>query len=70
MAGRLFTINPNGMFGASVSAVGPELAKKLNLEQGVLINDVPEGLRPEPGNFVSVEITEAHQYDLIGRILP
>jgi ribosomal protein S12 methylthiotransferase len=34
----------------------------------VLINDVPEGVLPEPGDFVNVEITEAHEYDLIGRI--
>jgi ribosomal protein S12 methylthiotransferase len=35
----------------------------------VLINDVPDGVLPEPANFVRVEITEAHQHDLIGRIL-
>ena len=34
----------------------------------ILINDVPEGVLPEVGDFVSVEITEAHEYDLIGRI--
>ncbi len=35
----------------------------------VLINDAPEGLAPEPGQFVNVEITEAQQYDLVGRIV-
>lgn len=35
----------------------------------VLINDVPDGVLPSPGDFVNVEITEAHEYDLIGRIL-
>src|SRR5687768_7800265 len=35
----------------------------------VLINDVPDGVRPSIGEFVQVEITEAHQHDLIGRIL-
>ncbi|HJT65485.1 MAG TPA: 30S ribosomal protein S12 methylthiotransferase RimO [Pyrinomonadaceae bacterium] len=35
----------------------------------VLINDVPDGVLPAPGDFVNVEITEAHEYDLIGRIL-
>lgn len=35
----------------------------------VLINDVPEGMIPVPGEIVSVEITEAHEYDLVGRIL-
>lgn len=35
----------------------------------VLINDAPEGFEPSPGNFVMVEITEAHDHDLIGRIV-
>lgn len=35
----------------------------------VLINDAPEGRVPEPGEVVEVEITEAHEYDLIGRIV-
>jgi ribosomal protein S12 methylthiotransferase len=35
----------------------------------VLINDVPEEMTPVAGEFVEVEITEAHEYDLIGRIL-
>jgi ribosomal protein S12 methylthiotransferase len=35
----------------------------------VLINDAPEGFEPEPGQFVNVEITEAQEYDLVGRIV-
>ena len=35
----------------------------------VLINDVPDGLVPAAGEIVNVEITEAHEYDLVGRIL-
>ena len=35
----------------------------------VLINDVPEGVAPEVGELVSVEITKAYEYDLVGRIL-
>jgi ribosomal protein S12 methylthiotransferase len=35
----------------------------------VLINDVPDGILPAPGDFVNVEITEAHDHDLIGKIL-
>ncbi|MDT7687999.1 MAG: ribosomal protein methylthiotransferase [Acidobacteriota bacterium] len=35
----------------------------------VLINDAPEGFAPGPGQFVNVEITEAQQYDLVGRIV-
>jgi ribosomal protein S12 methylthiotransferase len=35
----------------------------------VLINDVPDGIRPQPGDFVTVEITETHEHDLIGRVV-
>ena len=35
----------------------------------VLINDVPDGMVPAAGEIVSVEITEGHEYDLIGRIV-
>ncbi len=42
MGGRFFVIGPSGVFGASASSVGPELAKALKLETGVLVNDVPE----------------------------
>lgn len=35
----------------------------------VLINDAPENFRPSPGDFVNVEIADAHEYDLIGRIV-
>jgi ribosomal protein S12 methylthiotransferase len=35
----------------------------------VLINDAPEGFVPVPGEMVSVLITEAQQYDLVGRIV-
>jgi ribosomal protein S12 methylthiotransferase len=35
----------------------------------VLINDVLDGMVPATGDLVSVQITEGHEYDLIGRIL-
>ncbi|MEK6283275.1 MAG: 30S ribosomal protein S12 methylthiotransferase RimO [Acidobacteriota bacterium] len=35
----------------------------------VLINDVPEDFVPVPGEMVNVLITEAQQYDLVGRIV-
>src|SRR5438034_2340671 len=35
----------------------------------VLINDAPEGFAPQPGQVVNVLITEAQEYDLVGRIL-
>jgi len=39
------------------------------IDGSVLINDVPDGVEPLPGDFVTVEITEAHEYDLIGRVV-
>src|SRR5215216_1027798 len=36
----------------------------------VLINDVPDGVLPVNGEVVNVEITEGHEYDLVGRIIP
>jgi ribosomal protein S12 methylthiotransferase len=35
----------------------------------VLINDVPDGFIPQAGTLVDVLITEAQEYDLVGRIL-
>ena len=35
----------------------------------VLINDVPEGFAPAPGDLLNVMITEAQQYDLVGKIV-
>jgi len=34
-----------------------------------LINDAPEGFIPQAGQFVSVQITEGQEYDLVGRIV-
>jgi len=35
----------------------------------VFVNDFPEELQPQPGQFYRCEITEAHEYDLVARIL-
>jgi ribosomal protein S12 methylthiotransferase len=35
----------------------------------VFVNDFPPELTPEPGNFYRCEITEAHDYDLVAKIL-
>ena len=35
----------------------------------ILINDMPENFEPKVGEIYKVEITEAHDYDLIGKIL-
>ena len=39
------------------------------IDGSVLITDIAEGFEARPGDFVDVEITEAHDYDLIGRIV-
>jgi len=35
----------------------------------VFVNEFPEGMDPQPGRFYRCEITEAHDYDLVGRLL-
>ena len=35
----------------------------------VLVNDFPEGVEPEFGKFYRCEVTEAHDYDLVARIV-
>jgi ribosomal protein S12 methylthiotransferase len=35
----------------------------------VFVNDFPEDSKPEPGSFYRCEITEAHDYDLVARIV-
>jgi len=35
----------------------------------VFVNDFPENIQPEPGEFYRCEITESHDYDLVARIL-
>jgi ribosomal protein S12 methylthiotransferase len=39
------------------------------IDGSVLINDAPAGFDPVPGQFVNVLITEAHDYDLVGKII-
>jgi len=35
----------------------------------VFVNDVPEEVTAQPGQFYRCQITEAHDYDLVARIL-
>jgi ribosomal protein S12 methylthiotransferase len=35
----------------------------------VYVNDVPDGLKPLPGEFYRCQITEAHDYDLVAKII-
>ena len=35
----------------------------------VRFNDAPEGFAGRPGDFIELEITEAHEYDLVARVV-
>jgi ribosomal protein S12 methylthiotransferase len=35
----------------------------------VFVNDFPEGIEPQPGEFYRCQITEAHDYDMVGKLL-
>jgi ribosomal protein S12 methylthiotransferase len=35
----------------------------------VFVNDIPEGIEPRLGQFFECQITEAHDYDLVARIV-
>lgn len=35
----------------------------------VLINDVPEGFNAQPGALIEIEISEAHNYDLVAHVI-
>ena len=35
----------------------------------VLINDVPEGFNGQPGSMIEIEISEAHNYDLVAHVI-
>src|SRR5882724_3646847 len=35
----------------------------------VFVSDVPEGIQPQPGQFYRCQITAAHDYDLVARIV-
>src|SRR5215475_2321223 len=44
-------------------------AQAPDIDGCVLINDAPEGFVPQAGDLVDVLIEEAHEYDLVGRIV-
>jgi ribosomal protein S12 methylthiotransferase len=51
------------LFEARSPMHAPEIDGKL------YISDVPEGLAPVPGEFYRCQITESHDYDLVGKIV-
>jgi ribosomal protein S12 methylthiotransferase len=44
-------------------------AQAPEIDGRVLVNEVPEGWVPRIGEIVRVKITEAHPYDLVGKIV-
>ena len=44
-------------------------AQAPEIDGRVLINDVPDGWVPRVGELVRVKVTEAHPYDLVGRVV-
>jgi ribosomal protein S12 methylthiotransferase len=51
------------LFQARLESQAPEV------DGHVLINDAPENFAARPGDFVEIEITEAHDYDLVAGIV-
>lgn len=47
-----------------IAAQAPEIDGRL------LVNQIPERWSPRPGEIVRVKVTRAHEYDLVGKILP
>ena len=41
----------------------------LEIDGHILINDMPEDLEPRIGEIYNLRITEAHEYDLVGKII-
>jgi ribosomal protein S12 methylthiotransferase len=39
------------------------------LDGKVFVNDFPEDMEPAPGEFYRCQITDAHDYDLVAKIL-
>ena len=47
----------------------PLIFPPMEVDGHVLINDVPEGFAGKAGDFIEIEITEAHEYDLVARVV-
>lgn len=70
LVGRQFSVMLEGispeselLFQARLPSQAPEV------DGHVLINDVPEGFAAKPGDLIRIEITEAHDYDLVARVV-
>ena len=68
--GRTFPVMFEGLARESDLLFQGRLAGQAQEIDGyILINDVPDGLEPRIGTIYRVMITEAHDYDLVGRIV-
>ncbi|MGZ6989460.1 MAG: 30S ribosomal protein S12 methylthiotransferase RimO, partial [Thermoanaerobaculia bacterium] len=68
--GRTFDALLEGPSGETEMLLEARLAGQApEIDGRVLVNDVPEGWTPRVGEIVRVKITEAHPYDLVGKIV-
>jgi ribosomal protein S12 methylthiotransferase len=70
LVGREFRALLEGVSEESELLLQARLASQAPEVDGhVLINDLPEDFAARPGDFVKIEISEAHEYDLVGRVI-
>lgn len=69
MIGRCFRALLEGVSDESELLLQARLESQAPEVDGhVLINDLPDGFIPRPGDFVEIEITAAQEYDLVARV--
>jgi ribosomal protein S12 methylthiotransferase len=70
LVGREFDLLLEGTSGESdLLLEGRTAMHAPEIDGKVFVNDVPEGVTPVPGQFYRCEITEAHDYDLVAKIV-
>jgi len=68
--GRTFDVLLEGPSTESELLLEGRLASQApEIDGRVLINEVPDGWVPRVGELVRVKVTEAHPYDLVGRVV-
>jgi ribosomal protein S12 methylthiotransferase len=70
LVGRRFTALLEGVSQETDLLLQARLASQAPEVDGhVLINETPEDFQAQRGDFVEIEITEAHEYDLVARVI-
>ena len=70
LVGRRFDLLLEGTSGETdLLLEGRTVMHAPEIDGKVFVNDFPTELTPQPGEFYRCEITEAHDYDLVARIL-